>query len=225
MLVERAVRIPIDNGIVVDGDLAIPLVRADSRCSRTAAAAAAGAPATGRSRRPARPRVGHPAHGPAHSRRGGGRRPRPGAPVRHRPARRPPRGSCGVAGRPARGPRPGDRVLRCSTGAAAALVATARHPSRVGAVVSRGGRPDLAGAHLYRVQAPTLLIVGGHDQAVIHLNRDAARRLRSAWRLEIVPGATHLFEEPGRARGGDPPRRRLAARPFRRPHQPLESSG
>jgi putative phosphoribosyl transferase len=73
----------------------------------------------------------------------------------------------------------------------------ARHPSRVGAVVSRGGRPDLAGAHLYRVQAPTLLIVGGHDQAVIHLNRDAARRLRSAWRLEIVPGATHLFEEPG----------------------------
>jgi dienelactone hydrolase len=84
-----------------------------------------------------------------------------------------------------------------STGAAAALVAAARRPSRVGAIVSRGGRPDLAGDHLRRVQAPTLLIVGGRDQAVLDLNRAAARQLRSPWRLEIVPGATHLFEEPG----------------------------
>ena len=84
-----------------------------------------------------------------------------------------------------------------STGAAAALVAAARKPDDVMAVVSRGGRPDLAGDWLTRVQAPTLLIVGGHDYPVIDLNRDAQRQLRCPNLLEIVPGATHLFEESG----------------------------
>jgi putative phosphoribosyl transferase len=84
-----------------------------------------------------------------------------------------------------------------STGAAAALVAAAVEPDRVGAVVSRGGRPDLAGDALPRVRAPTLLIVGGRDLAVLDLNRTAMARMRTEVRLEIVPGATHLFEEPG----------------------------
>ncbi|GIV96407.1 MAG: DeoR family transcriptional regulator [Herpetosiphonaceae bacterium] len=84
-----------------------------------------------------------------------------------------------------------------STGAAAALVAAAERPNRVGAVVSRGGRPDLAGQALRRVKAPTLLIVGGRDVPVIGLNEDALAQLTAEKRLEIVPGATHLFEEPG----------------------------
>jgi dienelactone hydrolase len=84
-----------------------------------------------------------------------------------------------------------------STGAAAALVAAALHPESIGAVVSRGGRPDLAGKLLPRVQAPTLLIVGGDDRPVIEMNRDAFAQLTCKKRLEIVPGATHLFEEPG----------------------------
>lgn len=84
-----------------------------------------------------------------------------------------------------------------STGGGAALVAAARHPEQVGAVVSRGGRPDLAGEYLAAVQAPTLLIVGGHDDLVIDLNQRAARKLRCPNQLVIVPGATHLFEEPG----------------------------
>jgi dienelactone hydrolase len=84
-----------------------------------------------------------------------------------------------------------------STGAGAALVAAAERPSRVGAVVSRGGRPDLAGEALSRVQAPTLLIVGGKDVPVIAMNEEALGLLRAEKRLEIVPGATHLFEEPG----------------------------
>jgi putative phosphoribosyl transferase len=84
-----------------------------------------------------------------------------------------------------------------STGAAAALIAAAEHPERVAAVVSRGGRPDLAGGALGRVRAPTLLIVGGEDQLVIALNQDALRALRCEKRLQIVPGATHLFEESG----------------------------
>src|SRR5438045_7486766 len=85
-----------------------------------------------------------------------------------------------------------------STGAGAALVAAARRPERVGAVVSRGGRPDLAADDLPRVQAPTLLIVGGADLPVIGLNRQALDRLGSKEKgLHIVPGATHLFEEPG----------------------------
>jgi dienelactone hydrolase len=84
-----------------------------------------------------------------------------------------------------------------STGAAAALLAAAQRPDRVGAVVSRGGRPDLAGDGLASVQAPTLLIVGAADSAVIELNRQAQEKMRCAVRLEIVPGAGHLFEEPG----------------------------
>jgi len=84
-----------------------------------------------------------------------------------------------------------------STGAGAALVAAAWQPAGVGAVVSRGGRPDLAGDDLGRVEAPTLLIVGARDDVVIGMNREAAQRLRAPWRLEIIDGATHLFEEPG----------------------------
>jgi pimeloyl-ACP methyl ester carboxylesterase len=84
-----------------------------------------------------------------------------------------------------------------STGAAAALVAAATIPERVGAVVSRGGRPDLADEALPRVTAPTLLIVGGRDLAVLDLNRIAMARMTAVTRLEIVPGATHLFEEAG----------------------------
>lgn len=84
-----------------------------------------------------------------------------------------------------------------STGAAAALWAAAEAPNEVVAVVSRGGRPDLAGPRLPAVQAPTLLIVGGRDEAVLELNREAMRHLRCEKTLEIVPGATHLFQEPG----------------------------
>ncbi|MFZ5852463.1 MAG: dienelactone hydrolase family protein [Actinomycetota bacterium] len=84
-----------------------------------------------------------------------------------------------------------------STGAAAALVAAASQGRRIGAVVSRGGRPDLAGDALPRVTAPTLLVVGGRDAFVLDLNRQAADALGAEHRLEVVPGATHLFEEPG----------------------------
>ena len=84
-----------------------------------------------------------------------------------------------------------------STGAAAALAAAAVRPDAVRAIVSRGGRPDLAGAALTRVQAPTLLIVGEHDDQVVQLNRQALTQLRCEKRLVIVPGATHLFEEAG----------------------------
>lgn len=84
-----------------------------------------------------------------------------------------------------------------STGAAAALIAAAERPQLTRAVISRGGRPDLAGEALPRVQAPTLLIVGGNDPQVIELNEDAMRRMRAPVHLEVVPGATHLFEERG----------------------------
>jgi len=84
-----------------------------------------------------------------------------------------------------------------STGAAAALVAAAERPNIVSAVVSRGGRPDLAGPALPRVKAPTLLIVGGRDVKVIELNEAALAQLRCEKRMVIVAGATHLFEEPG----------------------------
>ena len=84
-----------------------------------------------------------------------------------------------------------------STGAAAALIAAAEEPARVFAVVSRGGRPDLAGDALAQVRAPTLLIVGGRDEPVIQLNQEAQARMRCETALEIVPGATHLFEETG----------------------------
>jgi len=97
---------------------------------------------------------------------------------------------------------PDTRALRlgyfgASTGAGAALIAAARAPDRIGAVVSRGGRPDLAGEWLPKVQAPTLLIVGGFDAPVVGLNQAALERLGGPKRLAIVPGATHLFEEPG----------------------------
>ena len=84
-----------------------------------------------------------------------------------------------------------------STGAAAALVTAAKHPRGVGAIVSRGGRPDLAGTALNNVKAPTLLIVGGDDSQVIQLNRQAFEMLSSEKDLVIIQGATHLFEEPG----------------------------
>ena len=84
-----------------------------------------------------------------------------------------------------------------STGAAAALIASAERAQRSTAVVSRGGRPDLAGSALARVHAPTLLIVGGSDEPVIELNEQAMRQLHGETRLTIVPGATHLFEERG----------------------------
>jgi putative phosphoribosyl transferase len=84
-----------------------------------------------------------------------------------------------------------------STGAAAALVAASKLPDAIGAVVSRGGRPDLAGNSLGSVQAPTLLIVGGEDKPVIAMNQEALAKLRCEKRLVIVPGATHLFEESG----------------------------
>lgn len=84
-----------------------------------------------------------------------------------------------------------------STGAGAALVAAARQPDRIGAVVSRGGRPDLAAEALPGVEAPTLMIVGGRDPTVLDLNRRAGEQLRCEHQLEVVPGATHLFEEAG----------------------------
>jgi putative phosphoribosyl transferase len=84
-----------------------------------------------------------------------------------------------------------------STGAAAALIAAAEKPEVITAVVSRGGRPDLAGRALWRVQAPTLLIVGGNDFQVIRINQQALTELKAEKELVIIPGASHLFEEPG----------------------------
>jgi len=84
-----------------------------------------------------------------------------------------------------------------STGAAAALVAAAQHPDLIEAVVSRGGRPDLAGAWLLKVESPTLLIVGGDDYVVLELNYQAAAELKAEHRVEIISDAGHLFEEPG----------------------------
>lgn len=101
-----------------------------------------------------------------------------------------------LAAQPATRPLP-IGLFGASTGAAAALITAATCPELVRAVVSRGGRPDLAGASLEQVCAPTLLIVGGDDTPVIALNRQAARRLRCPHELVIVPGATHLFEEWG----------------------------
>jgi dienelactone hydrolase len=88
-------------------------------------------------------------------------------------------------------------LFGASTGAAAALRAAAARPRKVHAVVSRGGRPDLAGAALPHVQAPTLLIVGANDVPVIPLNESALDQMRAPGKLTLVPGATHLFEEPG----------------------------
>lgn len=97
---------------------------------------------------------------------------------------------------------PGTRGLRiglfgASTGAAAALLTASRYRRDVGAVVSRGGRPDLAGPALPLVTAPVLLLVGGRDPSVLRLNQSAAERLGGPHRLVVIPGATHLFEEPG----------------------------
>jgi len=100
----------------------------------------------------------------------------------------------------ARGARTSELRIGCfgaSTGAAAALVAAAARPRSVGAAVSRGGRPDLAGPALEQVRAPTLLIVGSEDEVVLELNREALQRLRGEKALVVIPGATHLFEEPG----------------------------
>jgi dienelactone hydrolase len=88
-------------------------------------------------------------------------------------------------------------LFGASTGAAAALVAAAERPEDVVAVVSRGGRPDLAGRALGQVRAPTLLLVGGRDRLVLELNRSAAEQLGAEHRIEVIDGATHLFEEPG----------------------------
>jgi putative phosphoribosyl transferase len=88
-------------------------------------------------------------------------------------------------------------LFGASTGAAAALIAAAEKPERVGVVVSRGGRPDLADEALPRVRAPTLLVVGGADHVVIDLNRQAMAEMSAPVEMEIVPSATHLFEEPG----------------------------
>jgi dienelactone hydrolase len=88
-------------------------------------------------------------------------------------------------------------IFGASTGAAAALVAAAKRPDGVAAVVSRGGRPDLAGPALARVRAPTLLIVGGADHVVLELNRRALEQVQTKKQLVVVPGAGHLFEEPG----------------------------
>lgn len=98
--------------------------------------------------------------------------------------------------------QPGTRSCRlgyfgASTGAAAALVAAARRPQDVTAIVSRGGRPDLAADYLPRVKAPTLLIVGGNDDVVIALNEEALALLRCPKQMIVIPGATHLFSEPG----------------------------
>lgn len=88
-------------------------------------------------------------------------------------------------------------LFGASTGAAAAIVAAADAPDRVAAIVSRGGRPDLAGEAVDRVRAPVLLLVGGQDREVLELNRGVSERLPASHRLDVVPGATHLFEEPG----------------------------
>jgi putative phosphoribosyl transferase len=108
-----------------------------------------------------------------------------------------------------------------STGAGAALLASAEVGQRIEAVVSRGGRPDLAGDALRRVQSPTLFIVGGYDEVVIRLNEEALAKLRCEKELKIVPGATHLFEEPGALEAVA----RLAADWFRRHLHPVKYAG
>jgi dienelactone hydrolase len=112
-------------------------------------------------------------------------------------------------------------LFGASTGGGAALMVAAARPQDIAAVVSRGGRPDLAGPALARVTAPTLLIVGGYDGPVIEMNRDAAARMSAHVVLEIVPGATHLFEEPGTLERVA----ELAGEWFERFLQPVEESG
>ncbi|MFI2432640.1 dienelactone hydrolase family protein [Streptomyces sp. NPDC018693] len=109
-------------------------------------------------------------------------------------------------------------LFGASTGAAAALVAAARRPDRVAAVVSRGGRPDLAGDALPAVRAPVLLVVGGRDTDVLALNEEAARRMSAPHDLHVVPGATHLFEEPGALEEVAETVRRWCAERLRKPN-------
>ena len=111
-------------------------------------------------------------------------------------------------------------LFGASTGGGAALVSAGRHPDSIAAVVSRGGRPDLAGDLLPAVTAPTLLIVGENDPKVIELNRAAYEQLTAERAFEIVPGATHLFEEPGALEQRRPARRRLVRSPPRRRRDP-----
>lgn len=111
-----------------------------------------------------------------------------------------------------------------STGSAAALIAAARMDGRIAAVVSRGGRPDLAGAALGAISAPTLLIVGGLDRQVLALNTEALEHLQCDKRLAIVPGATHLFEEPGTLAEVARLAGEWFALHFRRPHPELPAS-
>ncbi|QKV91157.1 dienelactone hydrolase family protein [Streptomyces sp. NA02950] len=108
-------------------------------------------------------------------------------------------------------------LFGASTGAAAALTAAAERPDRVGAVVSRGGRPDLAGGVLNRVSAPVLLVVGGDDHEVLRLNEQAAAMLAAPHEVHVVPGATHLFEEPGTLEQAAEAARDWFARMARRP--------
>jgi dienelactone hydrolase len=113
-------------------------------------------------------------------------------------------------------------LFGASTGAAAALVAAAASPDAVRAVVSRGGRPDLAGSALELVSAPTLLIVGGDDDGVIDLNEQALARLRASKDMVLVPGATHLFEEPGALEQVARLAQQWFTRYLRRPHNTYE---
>ncbi|MET7905484.1 dienelactone hydrolase family protein [Streptomyces sp. NPDC005355] len=108
-------------------------------------------------------------------------------------------------------------LFGASTGAAAALTAAAERPERVGAVVSRGGRPDLAGGALSRVRAPVLLIVGGDDHEVLRLNEQAAAMLAAPNEIYVVPGASHLFEEPGTLEQAAEAARDWFVRAFNRP--------
>ena len=192
---ERLVEIPVD-GTSLEGVLAVPAL---------ATGVVLFAHGSGSSRHSPRNhyvaghlragRPGDPADRPAHS-RGGRRLPDP---VRHPTAHRAAVGGHGLG--PADDASSGTLPIGyfgASTGAAAALQAAAVMGDGVGAVVSRGGRPDLAGTRaLSVVKAPTLLLVGGFDDVVLDLNRDAYSVLRCTKELVVVPGATHLFEEPG----------------------------
>ena len=121
----------------------------------------------------------------------------PASPVRRRPARRPGDGPDGLGGGiPAHG-WPAGRAVWCQHGCRGRAGRGRQRPGSVAAVVSRGGRPDLAGEYLRSVVQPALLIVGARDTAVIELNRKALRRLRGEARLEVIAGASHLFSEPG----------------------------
>ena len=140
-----------------------------------------------------RGRPGHAAVRPAH-RRGGTR---PGQRVRHRPARRAPGPGDRMAARPAAGGRRPPSATSVPAPAPRRRCGRRPSPTGIAAVVSRGGRPDLARPRLAAVTAPTLLIVGGRDEVVLDLNRRAQAELRCENDLAVVPGATHLFEEPG----------------------------